>query len=244
MQPPKNGEASPCTDAMVNVAYQDGRITPAEHRAWYESKAAGAAGHDPTYSTPPDGTPAAYTTAGTPSAGLPALGSGATGATPAPAPAAPATPASSSASLDATGSPDYLSGLGLTSPFCGGPGLNQTQVQNCSHTGSPWSTYPVGNYGLDINTGSNGGGILSLNVTGFVTGLLQEIANGLWMFGLYVLKAVITLVELAFGLNLFGNSPRDDRRVGGADQPLQQLRRPLDRDSCWRRSACGESGPA
>ena len=219
VQLPKNGEASPCTDAMVNVAYQDGRITPAAHRAWYESKAAGAAGHDPTYSTPPDGTPAAYTTAGTPSAGLPALGSGATGATPAPAPAAPAAPASSSASLDATGSPDYLSGLGLTSPFCGGPGLNQTQVQNCSHTGSPWSTYPVGNYGLDINTGSNGGGILSLNVTGFVTGLLQEIANGLWMFGLYVLKAVITLVELAFGLNLFGNS----RAMTGVSGALTNL---------------------
>ena len=27
VQLPKNGEASPCTDAMVNVAYQDGRIT-------------------------------------------------------------------------------------------------------------------------------------------------------------------------------------------------------------------------
>lgn len=205
VQPPKNGEASPCTDAMVDVAYQDARITPAEHRSWYKSKAAGAAGHDPTYSAPPDGTPAAYTTGGTPSAGLPTL----VPETPAPAPAASGTPspaAPSSEALDATGSPDYLSGLGLTSPFCGGPGLSPTQVQNCSHTGSPWSTYPVGDYGLDINTGSNGGGILSLNVTGFVTGLLQEIANGLWMFGLYVLKAVVTLVELAFGLNLFGNA--------------------------------------
>ncbi len=63
----------------------------------------------------------------------------------------------------------------------------------------------MGNYGLDINTGG-GGGILSINVTGFVTGLLQEVANGLWMFGLYVLKAVITLIELAFGLNLFSNN--------------------------------------
>jgi hypothetical protein len=218
VHPPQNGQASPCTDAMVNVAYQDGRITAGEHQAWYESKAAAAAGHDPTYSTPPDGTPAAYTTAGTPSAGLPAIGGGATPAAPAAGSPSPA-PAAKSAALNASGSPDYLSGLGLTSPFCGGPGLSVTQAQNCAHTGSPWSTYPVGNYGLDINTGGNGGGILSVNITGFVTGLLQEIANGLWMFGLYVLKAVITLVELAFGLNLFGNA----RAMTGVSSALTNL---------------------
>jgi hypothetical protein len=206
IQPPTNGQTSPCTDAMVDVAYKNGQITAAEHAAWYRSKAAAAAGHDPTYSSPPDGTPTAYTTGGTPSAGLPTLGGGAPAATPpAAATTAPST-ASKSATLDSSGSPDYLSELGLTSPFCGGPGLSATQAQNCADTGSPWSTYPVGNYGLDINTGSNGGGILNLDVTGFITGLLQEIANGLWMFGLYVLKAVITLVELTFGLNLFGNA--------------------------------------
>lgn len=221
--PVRGGQASPCTDASVDLAYSNGRITKAEHAAWYESKAAGAAGHDPTYSTPPDGTPAAYTTAGAPSAGLPTMGTGPT-VTTAPAPTAPpsGSPPSGvaqSASIAPSGSPDYLSGLGLTSPFCGGPGLTASQVTNCSHTGSPWSTYPVGNYGLDINTGSNGGGILSLNITGFVTGLLQEIANGLWMFGLYVLKAVITLVELAFGLDLFGNA----RAMTGISAALSNL---------------------
>jgi hypothetical protein len=215
VQLPQNGDASPCTDAMVDVAYQQGRITTAEREAWYRSKAAGAAGHDLTYSAPPDGTPAAYTTGGTPSGGLPAIGSGAPAATPPPA----AAPKTSSASLNPTGSPDYLSELGLTSPFCGGPGLSASQTQNCARTGSPWSTYPVGNYGLDVNTGSNGGGILSLNITGFVTGLLQEIANGLWMFGLYVLRAVITLVELAFGLDLFGNS----RAMTGISGALSNL---------------------
>jgi hypothetical protein len=213
VQPPQNGQASPCTDAMVDLAYHDRRITTKEHQAWYRSKQAAADGRDATYSTPPDGTPSAYTTAGSPTAGLPTIGSS-TPAAPSSTPAAPSTtspqPTSSSSSsvagsLNATGSPDYLAGLGLTSPFCGGPGLSATQTENCQHTGSPWSTYPVGNYQLDINTGSNGGGILSLDVNGFVTGLLQQFANLLWMFGLYVLKAVITLVELAFGLNLFGN---------------------------------------
>jgi hypothetical protein len=204
---------------MVDVAYQDGRITAAEHQAWYRSKKAASDGHDPTYSTPPDGTPTAYTTGGNPSAGLPAMGSGVPAAAAPPTAPAPPSSSSSAASLNASGSPDYLSGLGLTSPFCGGPGLSATQSQNCAHTGSPWSTYPVGDYQLDINTGSNGGGILSLNVTGFVTGLLQEIANGLWMFGLYVLKAVITLVELAFGLNLFGNA----RAMSGISGALGNL---------------------
>ena len=207
--PPQNGEATPCTDADVDLAFKHGRISKADDSHWYESKAAAAAGHDPTYSSPPDGTPTAYTTAGSPSAGLPTIGNAPTAApAPAPAPAvqAPSTSTTSPGAIAATGSPDYLSGLGLTSPFCGGGGLTSLEAQNCAHTGSPWSTYPIGNYGLDINTGSNGGGLLSLNVTGFVTGLLQEIANGLWMFGLYVLKAVITLVEIAFGLNLFGNN--------------------------------------
>jgi hypothetical protein len=215
VQPPQNGEASPCTDAMVDVTYQEGRITAAERQAWYRSKAAGAADQDLTYSAPPDGTPTSYTTGGTPSGGLPAMGSGAPPAAPTPA----AAPKASGSSLDPTGSPDYLSELGLTSPFCGGPGLSASQTQNCARTGSPWSAYPVGNYGLDVNTGSNGGGILSLNITGFVTGLLQEFANGLWMFGLYVLRAVITLVELAFGLNLFGNT----RAMTGISGALSNL---------------------
>jgi hypothetical protein len=219
--PPRNGEASPCTDSAVDLAYSDGRITKAQHAAWYRSKAAAAAGHDPTYSSPPDGTPTAFTTAGTPSAGLPTIAPGSGPSTPAaPAPTSqPPAGSTSSGVLAATGSPDYLSGLGLTSPFCGGPGLTPSQAQNCLHTGSPWASYPIGNYGLDINTGSNGGGILSLNVTGFVTGLLQEIANGLWMFGLYLLKAVITLVELAFGLNLFGNA----RALTGVSAALSNL---------------------
>lgn len=216
--PPQNGEATPCTDADVDLALQNGRITKADHARWYASKAAATAGHDPTYSTPPDGTPAAYTTAGAPSAGVPTIGTASTAA-PAPPPTAVSSTSSAGGALAATGSPDYLSGLGLTSPFCGGSGLTRTEIQNCAHTGSPWSTYPVGNYGLDINTGSNGGGLLSLNVTGFVTGLLQEIANGLWMFGLYLLKAVITLVELAFGLNLFGNA----RAMTGVSGALSNL---------------------
>jgi hypothetical protein len=160
--------------------------------------------------TPASGSPPSGTTAGAPSAGMPAISPAPTGASPTSTPSsspsgAATSSASSGASINASGSPDYLSDLGLTSPFCGGAGLNSTQQENCRHTGSPWSEYPIGNYGLDINTGSNGGGILSLNITGFVTGLLQQIANALWMFGLYILKGAITLVELAFGLNLFGN---------------------------------------
>lgn len=216
--PPQNGMATPCTDADVNLAYQNGKITKSDHARWYSSKTAAAAGDEPTYSSPPDGTPAAYTTAGNPTGGLPTIGNAPT-TPPPPAPSTGGTSPPSAGALASSGTPDYLSNLGLTSPFCGGPGLTPSETQNCSHTGSPWSTYPVGNYGLDINTGSNGGGILSLNVTGFVTGLLQEIANGLWMFGLYVLKAVITLVEIAFGLNLFGN----DRAMSGISGALGTL---------------------
>jgi hypothetical protein len=221
--PPQNGEASPCTDAMVQIAYHERKISAAEDHAWFASKAAGASGRQPTYSTPPDGTPVAYTTAGIPTAGVPAIGGGAAAGAPTAAAAPPTATTGShsatSASINASGSPDYLTDLGLTSPFCGGPGLNATQQQNCRLTGSPWLTYPTANYGLDINTGSNGGGFLSVDVTGFVTGLLQELANGLWMFALYVLKAVITLVELAFGLNLFGNA----RALGGISGALANL---------------------
>ncbi len=163
-------------------------------------------------------------TAGAPSVGLPAISPAPTGASRTSAQSSSPSGAATSgaapgASIQASGSTDYLSDLGLTSPFCGGPGLSSAQQENCRHTGSPWSEYPIGNYGLDIDTGSNGGGILSLNITGFVTGLLQQLANGLWMFGLYVLKGAITLVELAFGLNLFGNP----RAMGGISTALANL---------------------
>ena len=165
----------------------------------------------------------ATSAAGAPSAALPAISPAPTGVSPTPtpsnSPSAATSGASAGTSINASGSPDYLSDLGLTSPFCGGPGLSSPQQENCRHTGSPWSEYPIGNYGLDINTGSNGGGILSLDVNGFVTGLLQQLANGLWMFGLYVLKGTITLIELAFGLDLFGNP----RAMGGISAALANL---------------------
>ena len=194
VSPPTDGLAEPCTDAQVNAALADGRLPIEEWIAWFQQKNEAEGGHEPTYATPPNGAPSAYSTAGKPT-GTP------------------------SASIAASGSPDYLSDLGLTSPFCSGAGLSSSQQQNCIHSGSPWSAYPVGNYQLDINTGSNGGGILDLDVTGFVTGLLQEIANGLWMFGLYVLRAALTLVEIAFGLNLFGSS----RALGGISGALTNL---------------------
>lgn len=166
------------------------------------------------------GTLTAYTTTSTTSAGLPTISAAPTGSSATSAPSSsPSSATTSNASINASGSTDYLSDLGLTSPFCSGAGLSSPQQGNCRHTSSPWSEYPIGNYGLDINTGSNGGGILSLDVNGFVTGLLQQIANGLWMFGLYVLKGAITLIELAFGLDLFGNP----RAMSGISAALANL---------------------
>ncbi len=102
--------------------------------------------------------------------------------------------------LGASGQVDPLSGLGIGNPVCERAAEirdRQTRL-SCEAHGTPESTYPASNYGFDIfiDTGVDA-------PTGTFTKGFVMILNGLWLGLVFVLKLVLALLGLAFGLNPF-----------------------------------------
>ncbi len=118
---------------------------------------------------------------------------------PAPAPSATA---AAGKELGAGGQVDPLSGLGIGNPVCD----RLTEIRDrdtrlsCEANGTPESTYPASNYGFDIfiDTGIDA-------PTGTFTKGFVMILNGLWLGLIFVLKLVLALLGLAFGLNPFAD---------------------------------------
>ena len=104
--------------------------------------------------------------------------------------------------LGAAGQVDPLSGLGIGNPVCDRIGEirdRETRL-SCETNGTPESTYPASNYGFDIfiDTGIDA-------PTGTFTKGFVMILNGLWLGLIFVLKLVLALLGLAFGLNPFAD---------------------------------------
>jgi hypothetical protein len=103
--------------------------------------------------------------------------------------------------LGATGQVDPLSGLGIRNPVC--DQLAQIQERatrlSCEADGTPESNYPASNYGFDIfiETGFT-------HPIGDITYGFATVLNGIWLALIFVLKLVLSLLGLAFGLNPFG----------------------------------------
>lgn len=112
----------------------------------------------------------------------------------------PALTAPAAKPLGAGGQVDPLSGLGITNPVCGRiEEIRDRETRlSCEVSGTPESTYPASNYGFDIfiDTGIDA-------PTGTFTKGFVMILNGLWLALLFVLKLVLALLGLAFGLNPF-----------------------------------------
>ncbi|HET7445391.1 MAG TPA: hypothetical protein VFJ57_12095 [Solirubrobacterales bacterium] len=102
--------------------------------------------------------------------------------------------------LGASGQVDPLSGLGIGNPVCDRIGeIRDPETRlSCEVNGTPESTYPASNYGFDIfiDTGIDA-------PTGTFTKGFVMILNGLWLGLIFVLKLVLALLGLAFGLNPF-----------------------------------------
>ena len=102
--------------------------------------------------------------------------------------------------LGASGQVDPLSGLGIRNPVCDRLGQirdRQTRLA-CEANGTPESEYPASNYGFDI--------FITTGVThpvGDITYGFATVLNGIWLGLLFVLKLVLSLLGLAFGLNPF-----------------------------------------
>jgi hypothetical protein len=114
----------------------------------------------------------------------------------------PAAPGAGGQRLGAKGQVDPIAGLGIRNPACDRPGEirdRRTRVA-CEEAGSPEGLYPASNYGFDvfIDTG------IDAPTGNFVKGFVL-ILNGIWLGLIFVLKLVLSLLGLAFGLNPFSD---------------------------------------
>ncbi len=104
--------------------------------------------------------------------------------------------------LGASGQVDPLSGLGIGNPVCDRIAEirdRETRL-SCETNGTPESTYPASNYGFDIFIDTGIDAPTGTFAKGFVM-----ILNGLWLGLIFVLKLVLALLGLAFGLNPFAD---------------------------------------
>jgi hypothetical protein len=106
--------------------------------------------------------------------------------------------------LGSSGSIDPLSGLGIRNPVCDDPAQIESRETrtSCEITGTPETTYPTSDYGFDVFIPTGITHPIGDFTAGFVT-----ILNGIWLGLLFVLKLVLTLLGLAFGLNPFADGP-------------------------------------
>lgn len=110
--------------------------------------------------------------------------------------------------IGATGQVDPLSGLGVRNPVCDQLAQirdRQTRL-SCEFNGTPESSYPTSNYGFDvfITTGLT-------HPIGDFNYALATILNGIWLGVIFVVKLVLDLLGLAFGLNPFASGPTMSR---------------------------------
>jgi hypothetical protein len=106
--------------------------------------------------------------------------------------------------LGSSGTIDPLSGLGIRNPVCDEPAEIHARATrtSCEVTGTPETTYPTSDYGFDVFIPTGVTHPIGDFTAGFVT-----ILNGIWLGLLFVLKLVLTLLGLAFGLNPFSDGP-------------------------------------
>lgn len=98
-----------------------------------------------------------------------------------------------------TGNPDPFRELGAGSPLCREPGVSSRP--GCRLSGSVAHTFPVSNYGLDIQIETR---IDKVESNLFVA--LQSVASLVWLGLVYALMGVLLLVEWAFSLDLLNRS--------------------------------------
>jgi hypothetical protein len=123
-------------------------------------------------------------------------------------PAAGSTATSLASELGSSGTIDPLSGLGIRNPVCDDPSQIHSRATRaaCEITGTPETTYPTSDYGFDVFIPTGVTHPIGDFTAGFVT-----ILNGIWLGLLFVLKLVLTLLGLAFGLNPFADGPTMSR---------------------------------
>jgi hypothetical protein len=138
-------------------------------------------------------------------------------------PPAASTETSLASELGSSGSIDPLSGLGIRNPVCDEPAEIHSRATrtSCEVTGTPETTYPTSDYGFDVFIPTGVTHPIGDFTAGFVT-----ILNGIWLGLLFVLKLVLTLLGLAFGLNPFSDGPTMARISAAVSQIYSTVTEP------------------
>lgn len=102
----------------------------------------------------------------------------------------------------ASGQVDPISGLGIRNPVCDRLAeIRERQTRlACEAGGAPEGNFPASNYGFDI--------FITTGVThpvGDITYAFATVLNGIWLGLIFVLRLVLALLGLAFGLNPFAD---------------------------------------
>lgn len=125
--------------------------------------------------------------------------------------------------LGEDGQVDPITGLGLRNPVCDQPAQirdRETRL-SCEANGAPESNYPASNYGFDI--------FISTGVThpvGDITYGFATVLNGIWLGLIFVLKLVLELLGLAFGLNPFASGQTMSAVSGAVGRMYEQITDP------------------
>ncbi len=125
--------------------------------------------------------------------------------------------------LGGSGQVDPITGLGLRNPVCDKPGqIRSTQTRlSCIENGTPESKYPSSNYGFDVFIDS---GIDA--PSGAFAKALVMILNGIWLGLIFVLKLVLALLGLAFGLNPFSDGDSMHEIAAALDRMYRTITNP------------------
>ncbi len=109
---------------------------------------------------------------------------------------------------DGGGDPDPFRTLGASSPFCRRAGLRS--LPGCRIAGSIAHTYPVSNYGLDVQIDTR-----IDKVENNLYAAIQAVGALVWLGLVYALKGVLLLLEWAFSLDLLNEAMSSVRRSLG-----------------------------
>jgi hypothetical protein len=125
--------------------------------------------------------------------------------------------------LGSSGAVDPLTGLGIRNPVCDQPAQIRSRATriSCETDGTPETTYPASNYGFDV--------FIPTGIThpiGDFTAAFVTILNGIWLGLLFVLKLILTLLGLAFGLNPFAEGPTMARISAAVGRIYSQITDP------------------
>ncbi|MGA8745576.1 MAG: hypothetical protein WB507_06905, partial [Solirubrobacterales bacterium] len=125
--------------------------------------------------------------------------------------------------LGATGQVDPLSGLGIRNPVCDQLAQIRSRATRlgCEASGTPEGTYPASNYGFDIH--------ISTGVThpvGDITYGFDTVLNGIWLGLLFVLRLILSLLGIAFGLNPFGSGQTMSQISGALGRLYERISDP------------------